>query len=65
MATLWMLAVEMLGEDDAEETLQRIMGNRGPGVNPSDTNWGQNQRQQAMLERMATMTPQAQPVIDA
>ena len=53
------------GHEDAEERLQRIMGNRGPGVNPADTDWGLNASAQSALARMAAMVPHAKPVTDA
>lgn len=58
----WALLLDTLGGEEAEERLQNVMGNRGPGVNPSDTNWGLSPQSQAALAKMAAMVPQAKPV---
>jgi hypothetical protein len=60
---LWVLALDHLGGEEAEEALQRIMGNRGPGVNPVNTNWGLSPSAQAALAKMTAMVPRAKPVV--
>lgn len=59
---LWTIVVDQDGSEEAEERLQRVMGNRGPGVNPSETTWGLNATAQAGLERMMRKVPKAKPV---
>jgi hypothetical protein len=59
------MVIEAMGHEEAEEKLARIMGQRGPGVNPADTNWGLSPSAQAGLARMAAMIPSARPVVES
>ena len=55
--------MENLGASEANEVLQRIMGNRGRGVNPADTDWGLSPAAQAAAVRLSGMLPPAKPVV--
>lgn len=58
---MWALAVDALGAEETREHLAEIMGQRGPDVNPVDTDWGMSPEAQAQLRKMSGMIPSAAP----
>lgn len=51
-----------MGFAKANEELQTLMGNRGPGVKPTETDWGTSAAAQAAAARLSGVMGPAKPV---
>ncbi len=61
LAVFLTIASDNLGDEKTNEVIQTLTGHRGPGVNPTTTDWGTSQAAQRAAARLAGVMGPAQP----